>query len=55
VFLVTDVLFGLLATSIVSGVIGGLLLWCWYGLPLVRMLRDGRRGHDALILQGGGS
>jgi predicted membrane channel-forming protein YqfA (hemolysin III family) len=42
VFLVTDVLFGLLATSIVSAVLGGVLLWFWYGLPLLRRVSDRR-------------
>jgi hypothetical protein len=41
VYLVTDVLFGLRVTSIVTSVIALMLVWCWYGLPLVRMLRDG--------------
>jgi hypothetical protein len=42
VFLVTDMLYGLLATSIMSGVIAGALLWLWYGLPLWRKLQDER-------------
>jgi hypothetical protein len=49
VFLVTDVLFGLLVTSIVTSVIGLALVWCWYGLPLVRMLRDDRRERSPAV------
>jgi hypothetical protein len=42
VFLVTDVLFGLFATSLVTGVVFGALLWCWYGIPLLRRATDER-------------
>lgn len=40
VFLVTDVLFGLLWTSITCGFVAGALVWFWYGLPLSRRVRD---------------
>jgi hypothetical protein len=52
VFLVTDVLFGHLVTSVVTALLGLALVWCWYGLPLVRMLRDGRNERQ-LIVQAG--
>jgi hypothetical protein len=42
VFVVTDLLFGLLATSVVTAVIAGILVWCWFGLPLWRRLTDER-------------
>jgi hypothetical protein len=48
VFLVTDVLFGLLATSVVSAAIGGALLWFWYGLPLLRRASDQRPRIDTI-------
>jgi hypothetical protein len=40
VFLVTDLLFGLLVTSLVSGVAAGAVAWLWFGLPLARRLDD---------------
>jgi membrane associated rhomboid family serine protease len=40
--LVADVLYGSAAASLaVAGTIG-VLLWCWFGLPLARRARDGR-------------
>jgi len=42
VFVVTDMLYGLLATSLVSAAVAGALVWLWYGLPLWRKLHDGR-------------
>jgi hypothetical protein len=53
VFLVTDVLFGLLVTSVVSALLGLALVWCWYGLPLVRMLRDGSTDRELIVEAGG--
>jgi hypothetical protein len=40
VFFVTDFLFGALATGLVTGIIAGCFTWFWYGLPLMRRLRD---------------
>jgi predicted membrane channel-forming protein YqfA (hemolysin III family) len=40
VFFVTDFLFGALATGLVTGIIAGFFTWFWYGLPLMRRLRD---------------
>jgi cation transport ATPase len=40
VYLITDFLFGEPATAIVTAVLGGLFIGFWYGLPLVRRLRD---------------
>jgi amino acid transporter len=42
VFLVTDLLFGLLWTSITTGGFAGMLGWLWWGLPLWRRARDAR-------------
>lgn len=53
VFLVTDVLFGLLVTSVVSALLGLVLVWCWYGLPLIRMIRDGRTRRHLIVEAGG--
>jgi hypothetical protein len=53
VFLVTDVLFGLLVTSVISALLGLALVWCWYGLPLVRMLRDGSTDRELIVEAGG--
>jgi predicted membrane channel-forming protein YqfA (hemolysin III family) len=39
VYLVTDLLFGLAATGIATGIAAALFTWFWYGLPLVRRLR----------------
>lgn len=43
VYLITDFLFGEPATAIVTAVLGGTFVWFWYGLPLLRRLRDGRQ------------
>ncbi|MGH3033144.1 MAG: DUF6328 family protein [Gaiellaceae bacterium] len=43
VFLITDVLFGSPATAAVTAVVGCVFAWFWYGLPLIRRLRDHRR------------
>jgi Family of unknown function (DUF6328) len=40
VFFVTDFLFGGLATAIVTGTTAGSFTWFWYGVPLMRRLRD---------------
>ncbi|HSL67951.1 MAG TPA: DUF6328 family protein [Actinomycetota bacterium] len=43
VFMVTDVLFGSTAAAAAAGAVGGLVVWVWYGLPLVRRVQDGRK------------
>ena len=43
VFLISDVLFGALAASLVTAGLAGWFVWFWYGLPLSRMLADRRR------------
>ncbi len=40
VYLVTDLLFGLAATLVATLAAGVMFAWLWYGLPLVRRLRD---------------
>jgi hypothetical protein len=40
VYLITDFLFGEPATAVVTAVLGGLFIGFWYGLPLVRRLRE---------------
>jgi hypothetical protein len=40
IFLVTDIMFGLGWTALVTGLLGGLLTWCWLGLPLWRRMQD---------------
>ena len=40
IFLVTDIMFGLGWTAVVTGLLGGLLSWCWLGLPLWRRMQD---------------
>lgn len=46
VYLITDFLFGEPATAPVTAVIAGFFTWFWYGLPLLRRLRDpARRGR----------
>jgi hypothetical protein len=42
VYLVTDLLFSTLATSIASGAVAGLLAWLWLGLPLSRRIEKNR-------------
>jgi hypothetical protein len=44
-FLVTNLLYDGLATSIVSAGVAVLLVWFWYGLPLSRRARDLRNGN----------
>jgi hypothetical protein len=43
VYLITDFLFGKPATAPVTAGLGGAFVWFWYGLPLLRRLRDGSR------------
>ena len=40
VYLVSDLLFHTAATALAAAAAVGLLLWLWYGLPLLRRLRD---------------
>ncbi|MGH2554177.1 MAG: DUF6328 family protein [Actinomycetota bacterium] len=40
VFVITDLLFGVPAASAITAFIGGWFAWFWYGLPLVRRVRD---------------
>jgi predicted membrane channel-forming protein YqfA (hemolysin III family) len=40
VYLVTDLLFGLTASLLATIAAGVMFAWFWYGLPLVRRLRD---------------
>ena len=40
VYLVTDLLFGLTASLLATFAAGVMFAWFWYGLPLVRRLRD---------------
>jgi hypothetical protein len=48
VYLITDFLFGNPATAPpVTAELGGAFLWFWYGLPLLRRLRDGSRRNGA--------
>ena len=42
VFVVTDVLFGVSAAAGVAAGIAGWLAWFWYGIPVSRILADGR-------------
>ena len=37
-FLITDILFGGLATAITTAILAGLLVWFWYGVPIFRRL-----------------
>jgi hypothetical protein len=41
VYLVSDLLFHTAATAVAAAATAGLLLWFWYGLPLLRRLREG--------------
>jgi drug/metabolite transporter (DMT)-like permease len=45
-FLVTNLLYGRLATSVVSAGVALLLVWFWYGLPLSRRVRDVQEGDE---------
>jgi hypothetical protein len=40
VLFITDFLFRALATGLVTGTVAGLFTWLWYGLPLLRRLRE---------------
>jgi heme O synthase-like polyprenyltransferase len=40
IMLVTDVLFSTTWAAVVAAISAGLFAWFWYGLPLVRELRD---------------
>lgn len=40
IFVVTDVLFGTVAAAAAAIVVGGLLAWLWYGLPLYHRYRS---------------
>jgi len=40
VFLVADFLFHAPLPAVLAGLLAGLIAWLWYGLPLVRDLRD---------------
>jgi len=40
VYLITDFLFGEPATAAVTASLGALFIWLWYGLPLLRRLRE---------------
>src|SRR5215218_3489089 len=37
IFLITDVLFGGVAASVSAVGLGAVLVWCWYGQPLLRI------------------
>jgi hypothetical protein len=46
VFLISDVMFGVGAAGLTAGIIAGLLVWFWFGLPLTRKLTErGKRGR----------
>jgi uncharacterized protein DUF6328 len=45
VYVISDLLFGVLAASIVTGLLAGWFFWFWYGLPLSRIIADGRGGN----------
>jgi hypothetical protein len=40
VYVITDFRFGEPATAAVAAPLGALFIWLWYGLPLVRRMRD---------------
>jgi hypothetical protein len=40
VYLVSDLLFHTAATALAAAAAAGLLLWFWYGLPLLRRIRE---------------
>ena len=42
VYLITDFLFGEPWTAVAAGVLGSAFAWFWFGLPLLRRLRDRR-------------
>jgi hypothetical protein len=41
VFLITDILFQASWAALTTALIGGAFAWFWYGLPLIRDVRDG--------------
>ena len=41
VFLITDILFMATWAAVTAAVVGGTFAWFWYGLPLIRDVRDG--------------
>jgi cation transport ATPase len=41
VFLITDILFEASWAALTTALIGGTFAWFWYGLPLIRDVRDG--------------
>jgi hypothetical protein len=46
VFLISDVMFGVGAAALTAGIVAGLLLWFWFGLPLTRKLTErGKQGR----------
>jgi hypothetical protein len=45
VYLVTDLLFDVLATSLAAAGVGGLLAVLWFGLPLARRVEDDGTGR----------
>lgn len=44
VYLITDFIFGEPATAAVTGPLAALFVWLWYGMPLVRRMREQRGG-----------
>ena len=40
VFLPAFIIFGTLAAAVTASVVGGLIAWLWFGLPLTRRLRE---------------
>jgi cytochrome b subunit of formate dehydrogenase len=40
VFVVSDLVFKATVTAIATATVAGLLVWLWYGLPLMRRVRD---------------
>lgn len=47
VYLITDFLFGEPATALVTAPIAGMFIWLWYGLPVLRRVRDRSRSSGA--------
>ena len=46
VFLITDILFKASWAALTTALIAGAFAWFWYGLPLIRDVRDVRDGPD---------
>lgn len=40
VYLITDLLFSGVGPAVITAIFAGLFAWLWYGLPIVRHLRD---------------